>query len=160
MSDDDAADDRSERIALLDAGFAAAIPHNRALGMRFIDYGPGEAQMLLPYSERLIGNPETRVLHGGAISALLDACSGAAVFTKLGLVASIATLDLRIDYLKPATPDRDVVCTARCFKATKHVAFVRALAYHDDESDPIAAAAGSFMLFEGGRRVVQSGGSP
>ena len=159
MFDDDAGADRRDKIARLDAGFAAAIPHNRALGMRFIDYGPGEAQMLLPYSERLIGNPETRVLHGGAISALLDACSGAAVFTKLGLVASIATLDLRIDYLKPATPDRDVVCRARCYKATKNVAFVRALAYHDDESDPIAAAAGSFMLFESGRRVVQEGRS-
>jgi uncharacterized protein (TIGR00369 family) len=150
-------DDASHQdlVRQLDQGFATAIPHNRALGVRLIDFGPGEATMVLPYDERLVGNPDTGVLHGGAVSALLDACSGAAVFVKLDLPTTIATLDLRIDYLKPATPRRDVVCKAQCFKATRHVAFVRALAYHDDESDPIAAAAGSFMIFDKGRRVVQ-----
>jgi uncharacterized protein (TIGR00369 family) len=152
---DDTDQDRAEKLARLDTGFAAFVPHNRALGLKFIGYGPGEALMLLPYDERLVGNPETGVLHGGAVSALLDACSGAAVFMKLGGTGSVATLDLRIDYLKPAVPPRDVVCKAHCYKTTRNVAFVRALAYHDDESDPIAAAAGAFMIFERGKRAMQ-----
>jgi acyl-coenzyme A thioesterase PaaI-like protein len=77
------------------------------------------------------------------------------VFLRIGLPRPIATLDLRIDYLKPATPPKDVVCKAECFKATTNVAFVRAMAFHDDESDPIAAAAGSFMIFAKGKRVLQ-----
>jgi uncharacterized protein (TIGR00369 family) len=100
----------------------------------------------LPYASHLVGHPETGVLHGGAITALLDATCGAAVFAALPEIKPIATLDLRIDYLRPADAGRDVVARAHCYKVTRNVAFVRAMAFHDDENDPIAAAAGTFML--------------
>jgi uncharacterized protein (TIGR00369 family) len=140
--------DRGELLARLNQVLAQFVPHNRALALRLTDFAPGLAWMCLPYDEKLVGNVLTRVLHGGAISSLLDATSGAAVLMKLAKPERIATLDLRIDYLRPATPDQDVTCKADCYKVTRHVAFVRALAYHDDESDPIAAAAGSFMIFQ------------
>ena len=76
----------------------------------------------------------------------MDACCGAAVFMALKQPVPIATLDLRIDYLKPAPPGRDVIARARCYKVTKNVAFVRCVAYHEREDDPIASAVGSFML--------------
>jgi uncharacterized protein (TIGR00369 family) len=142
---------RRATLERLNYAFGAFIPHNLALGISFVDYGPGVAWMKLPYDEKLVGNCETRVLHGGAISSLLDTTCGAAVFIKLAVPTRIATLDLRIDYLRPATPDRDVLCKADCYKLTKHVAFTRALAFHDDESDPIAAAAGSFVIFNNPR---------
>lgn len=152
MSDEQAEDaERSARLERLNYAFGAFIPHNLALGISFVDYGPGVAWMKLPYDERLVGNSETRVLHGGAISSLLDTTCGASVFIKLQVPTRVATLDLRIDYLRPATPDRDVLCKAECFKLTKHVAFTRALAFHDDESDPIAAATGSFVIFDNAR---------
>jgi uncharacterized protein (TIGR00369 family) len=141
MSDDE----RAQRILRMNQAFTEAVPHNRALGLRLIEAGEGTARMVLPFDAKLVGNPETNVLHGGAISALLDAACGAAVLLKLNAPEAVATLDLRIDYLQPATPPRDVVCEAHCYKLTKNVAFVRALAFHDDASDPIAAAAGSFM---------------
>jgi uncharacterized protein (TIGR00369 family) len=137
---------KAETLARLDQGFTAAIPHNQALGLRFVDFAAGEATLLLPYDGKLVGNPETGVLHGGAITSILDAACGAAVFLKLGSPRPIATLDLRIDYLKMGTPGRDVVCKARCYKVTRQVAFVRGIAYHDDEDDPIASAAGSFIV--------------
>lgn len=145
------------KLERLEQGFAAAIPHNKALGLRFVDFGVGMARMVLPYQKNLVGNPETGVLHGGPITALMDACCGAAVFLKVGMPRPVATLDLRIDYLKPATPPKDVTCQAECFKATTNVAFVRAMAFHDDENDPIAAAAGSFIVFAQGKRVWQEG---
>src|SRR5690606_33514114 len=104
------------------------------------------AELLLPYHPRLIGNPETGVLHGGAISALMDATCGAAVFQALKQPLTIATLDLRIDYLKPAAPGRDVIARAHCYKVTRHVGFVRGVAFLDDEDDPIATCSGTFML--------------
>ncbi|MBP6847442.1 MAG: PaaI family thioesterase, partial [Kofleriaceae bacterium] len=100
----------------------------------------------LPYAAKLIGNPETGVLHGGAITALLDACAGAAVFAALPQLQPIATLDLRIDYLRPAEPGRDVWAEATCHHTSKNVAFVRALAFHADGEAPIATAAGTFMI--------------
>jgi uncharacterized protein (TIGR00369 family) len=138
-------DEDSERLLRMNQMFTEAVPHNRALGISLTDVGDGLVRMLLPFDEKLVGNPETRVLHGGAISALLDAACGAAVLIKLGAPEPIATLDLRIDYLRPATPPLNVVCEAQCYKLTHNVAFTRALAFHDDPSDPIAAAAGSFM---------------
>jgi uncharacterized protein (TIGR00369 family) len=146
--------DHQGKLALLDRGFTEAVPHNRALGLRFVDFAKGEAIIRLPFAEHLVGNPELGILHGGAITSLLDATCGAAVFLSLSEPMPIATLDLRIDYLKRALPRRDVMCKATCYKVTRHVAFVRGTAYHDDENDPVAAATGSFILQGRGGPVV------
>lgn len=114
--------------------------------MRVIAFERAIAVFQLPYDEKLVGNPDTGVLHGGAITALLDACSGAAVFAALTEWSAIATLDLRIDYLRGGDPGRDITCRAHCYRVTRNVAFTRAVAYHDDEADPIATSAGTFML--------------
>lgn len=124
----------------------SGLPHVRALGIEVLEIGPGVVTLSLPWDERLVGNPETGVLHGGVITTLLDTASGFAVHARQGSSAPIATLDLRIDYLKPAEARRAVTARAECYKMTKHVAFCRGLAYHDDPADPIAHAAGSFML--------------
>lgn len=141
-------------LPMLDQGFRQMVPHNVALGFKVVDCGPGMVILALPWAEHLVGNPETGVLHGGAITSLLDACSGAAVFLKMMSPQPIATLDLRIDYMKPATPRRDVIAKAECYKLGRNVAFVRGLAYHDSEDDPIAAASATFMLSTKGRAVL------
>ncbi|MBX3154980.1 MAG: PaaI family thioesterase [Deltaproteobacteria bacterium] len=127
-------------------GFSRNVPHNRALGMKIVDMTPDTAVFELPWDEKLVGNPDTGTLHGGAITALLDGCSGAAVFAALTDLVPIATLDLRIDYLRPATPHQPVIARATCYKVTKNVAFTRAVAYHDDPDDPIAHSVGTFMV--------------
>jgi len=142
----DAQDEHRARIRALGEQFMRLVPHNNALGMEVVALEVGRAEFRLPYAERLVGNPETGVLHGGAISALMDATCGAAVFQALVRPMTIATLDLRIDYLKPAAPGRDVVARAHCYKVTRDIAFVRGVAFHDDEADPIATSAGTFML--------------
>ncbi len=127
-------------------GFSVNVPHNRALGMKVVTVGK-DTIFELPYDEKLVGNPDTGTLHGGAITALLDGCSGAAVFAALTDLVPIATLDLRIDYLRPADPGKAVFAKATCYKMTRNVAFTRAVAYHDDpEADAIAHSVGTFML--------------
>jgi uncharacterized protein (TIGR00369 family) len=133
-------------LARMNREFASYIPHNKELGIETIELGDARAKFKLPYDPKLVGNPETGVLHGGAITALLDACSGASVFMALSMPTNIATLDLRIDYLRPAKPNEPVFAEAHCYRTTKSVAFVRAVAYHDSPDDPIAAAASTFML--------------
>jgi uncharacterized protein (TIGR00369 family) len=104
--------------------------------------------VLLPYDERFVGNPETGVLHGGVITALMDATCGIAVYIKLLQPIPVATLDLRIDYLKPATPKHDVIARAECVKVTQNVAFVRCEAFHEGAAqEAIALATGTFMIF-------------
>ena len=146
MSSDEERRERLELLERLSRDFEKLVPHNRELGLETLSLEEGRATMRLPYDERLVGNPATGVLHGGVITSLIDACCGGAVFMALQKPTPIATLDLRIDYLKPATPGLDVIARTECYKTTKNVAFVRGIAYHDDENDPIAAAAGTFML--------------
>jgi uncharacterized protein (TIGR00369 family) len=125
------------------------IPHSRAIGMRMVEARDGVAVMCVPYDSKLVGNPATGVLHGGVITSVLDSASGAAVGSLMargGRWRPIATLDLRIDYMKPATPGKDLLAHAECYKVTRNVAFVRGVAYHDDPSDPIATTVATFML--------------
>lgn len=152
MADDDR--ERRELRLELVRRFSANVPHNRALGIRIEDIQAGEARFRIPYDPKLVGNPDTGVIHGGAITALLDGASGAAVFSALDELIPIATLDLRIDYLRPAEPGKAVQARATCYKLTHNVAFTRAVAYHEDEGDPIAHSVGTFMLStaSGGRK--------
>ena len=121
-------------------------PHARALGLELVDAGAARAEAVLPYRDDLVGDPKTRVLAGGAITALLDQLCGVAVMTALPKPAPIATLDLRIDYMRPAPPDHAVRARAHCFKVTRSVAFVRAVAFIDDPEDPVATASAAFIL--------------
>lgn len=137
---------REQRKLNMSHAFSRGVPHNQALGIRVIDVTATEVVFELPYDAKLVGNPDTGVLHGGAITALLDACSGAAVFAALTELVPIATLDLRIDYLKPAEPGQPVIGKASCYKMTRNVAFTRAVAYHGDPDNVIAHSVGTFML--------------
>ncbi|MCE9524040.1 MAG: PaaI family thioesterase, partial [Alphaproteobacteria bacterium] len=123
-----------------------AVPHAAAISFTVVEIKPGEVTCMVPFAEHLIGNPDTRVVHGGVITSLLDNTCGIAVGSKTALAGQIATLDLRIDYMKPATPDQAIFAFAECYKVTKNIAFVRGVAYHTDRNDPIATCAAAFML--------------
>lgn len=130
--------------------FIEAIPHSKALGMRLTDMGEGVATIEMPYDEKLVGDPETGVIHGGAVSALMDTCCGAAVMCHPASAGGTATIDLRIDYMRAATPGQTITAHATCYHVTRTVAFVRATATDADADNPVAAATGAFTV-EGGQ---------
>lgn len=118
----------------------------RALGGELLEFENGRGRMRLPWAERLAGNAETGVLHGGVITAMLDQACGMAIGSALRAPMAMATLDLRIDYMKPATPRLDLLVESECLKITHEIAFARARAYHETAEDPVAIATGTFML--------------
>ena len=107
---------------------------------------PGEAWASLPYSPVFVGYADTGVLHGGIVTTLLDETCGIAVQLSLDGRTPIATLDLRIDYQRPATPGLDLKAHAVCYSITRSIAFVRATAYQEGEDNPVATATGCFMI--------------
>ena len=126
--------------------FMEALPHSKALGMRLVEMSDGSATIEMPYDQKLVGDPETGVIHGGAVSALMDTCCGAAAMSHPDNLAGTATIDLRIDYMRAATPGQRIVARAECYHVTRTVAFVRATASDEDDTKPVAAATGAFTV--------------
>lgn len=136
-------DERQTKIA---KQFIAALPYATALGMDLTEIGAGKATIVMPYDDRLVGDPETGVIHGGAVSALMDTCAGAAVMVHDSLPIGTATLDLRIDYMRPAKPGDAITAVADCYHVTRSVAFVRVTAMDADTDRPVATATGAFTI--------------
>lgn len=115
-------------------------------GLQVDRVAPGEAWSSLPYRPVFVGHTDTGVLHGGVVTAMLDESCGMAVQAALDGRTAIATLDLRIDYQKPATPGVELKAHSICFRVTRSIAFVRATAYQESEDDPVATATACFMI--------------
>ncbi|PCH94941.1 MAG: thioesterase [Rhodobacteraceae bacterium] len=126
--------------------FATALPHCAALNMEMEEVGVSSATMSMPYDKKLIGDPATGVIHGGAISALMDSCGGASVFLHPDNGAASVTLDLRIDYMRPAIPEKRIYAQATCYHVTRSVAFVRVIAWDTSKDRLIATATGAFSF--------------
>ncbi|MEP3654508.1 MAG: PaaI family thioesterase [Litorimonas sp.] len=121
-------------------------PHARELGMKFVAVDKGLATLSLPYNTELIGHPRSRVIAGGAVTTVLDQACGLAAIAGFDGFAQLATLSLRIDYQRSATPGKTIIAEAVCYKTTRHVAFIRAIAHDGDPDDPVATAQSAFML--------------
>lgn len=124
-----------------------------SLGGKVEEVNQGRARTRLPYAPHLVGDPETGVIHGGVITAMLDHTCGMAVMAALKEIMPFATLDLRIDYMKPAEPHADVFIEAECLKVAHEVAFTRGIAYQKSREEPIALSTGAFMLTRGERET-------
>ncbi|MGB3626129.1 MAG: PaaI family thioesterase [Henriciella sp.] len=122
------------------------VPWAQALGFELTGIEKGKAFAKVAWREDLVGNPETGVIHGGVLTALLDNLCGICINTALKKPKSMATLDLRIDYMRPAEKGRDILAEAECYHVTRNVAFTHAWAYHESRDKVIATAAGTFAL--------------
>jgi uncharacterized protein (TIGR00369 family) len=133
-------------LAAITRAFDALVPLNRAMGMILAEVDAGRSVIRLPWDERWLGDAACGLVHGGVLSVLLDAACGLAAFMGLREPSLIATLDLRIDHLRPAEAGQELIATAHIVRSARQVLFVRGFAHHGDESAPIAAATGTFAV--------------
>ena len=122
--------------------------HGAALGFELTKISRGEVEMTFPYRPELVGNPVTGVVHGGVIVSLLDTCCGSAAITMLSSNAVTPTMDLRLDYMHPAEPNKPIYVSAKVYRDTSSVIFCRGSAWQDDPENPIAHCVATFMKVE------------
>ena len=130
------------------AQFLASLPLCSAMGLSIGEANDGKLAIILPYSKSLIGDPKTGVIHGGAVSVLLDTVCGAEVFGHPENAEPTATIDLRIDYMRPAKVGAPLYGRAVVYQTTRNVAFVRGTAWDEDVNNPVAMAAGAFTFLK------------
>jgi len=136
----------------LQANFSKLIPHARECGLTIDRLDAQGALARLPYRREWLGDTERGLLHTGIITTLVDTVSGLAALSATGQFEPIATLDLRMDYLRPALPDKTLYSHAECYRLTRSIAFVRARAWQDDEQQPVAVSQSTFMRNRPGGR--------
>ena len=120
------------------------IPYAVFLGVR-ADLAGDEMTAVLPFSDRLIGNPTLPALHGGVIGAFLEMTAVAQLSVGQGLVGLPRTIDVTIDYLRSGRP-RDTFARASIRKAGRRIANVQVEAWQEQRAAPIAVLHGHFLI--------------
>ena len=122
--------------------------HGGRLGITYHDAGEDWVELALPYAEDQVGDVERGVIASGPIITLMDMATSMAIWRQRGTFVPQATLDLRVDYLRPAAPGRTVIGRGECYRLTRAIAFVRGQAHDGDPADPIAHVAGTYMFLD------------
>ncbi|QSP94142.1 PaaI family thioesterase [Marinobacter salinisoli] len=124
--------------------FIGTLNQAQELRLSVEDAREGQLVLCLPYSDQIIGNPETGVIHGGAITTLMDTASGSVILCALDEFELCPTLDLRVDYMRPAEPRKPVFARAETYKITRNIIFTRCEAFQEN-GETIANCVGTFM---------------
>ena len=124
---------------------AQRVGHQASLGIDYVAHGDDWAELMLPYSPALVGVEETGILASGPIVSLMDMATSIAIWVRIGRFRHQATLDMRVDYLRPARAGADIWGRGTCYRTTKSIAFVSGIAHDGEPDDPIAHVAATFM---------------
>lgn len=133
-------------LAAIQQFFADGIPFNTYLGLRVTAIDRGRMEVEVPFRAELIGDPTRPALHGGVISSMADAAGGGAVFTLTDPGDRVATIDLRVDYLRPGRSE-PIRAVARVVRIGNRVGVSSIEVFHPGEADrPIAVGKGVYTI--------------
>lgn len=137
---------RDPRVRLATARmFFRGTPHGQHLGFKVRKVEPRAVEAEMPYRDDLVGNPWTGTLHAGPVITLLDQTCGTCASLSMNPPWIVATLDLRVDYLRPAEPGRTLRARAETYRVTREIVFLRG-EVHDGTSDTaVATCMATFM---------------
>jgi uncharacterized protein (TIGR00369 family) len=105
----------------------------------------GALTLILPFSDRLIGNVMLPALHGGAIGSMLETAAVAQVILESRSARLPKPVDITIDYLRSGRAVTSYA-KARIAKQGRRTVNVHAEMWQDDEAKPIAALRGHMLL--------------
>lgn len=126
------------------AFFGSQHPLFNAFGIEVVMVADARAEMMMPFSDALADG--YGALHRGTLVTLLDTTCGLAIFSALRSLRPIATIDLRVDYLRAVPAGRGLRAVVECIGWTDSVAFITGRGYALDDETPLATVTGSFAI--------------
>ncbi len=112
---------------------------NRFLGIRCVAITDHDVHLSLPFRPEFVGDPMRPALHGGIMSTLADVAGGMAVWSGLeDPRARVATIDLRIDYLRPGRLET-LDARAHVVRKGNRVGVVDVVLFHPTNEDHTVA---------------------
>jgi uncharacterized protein (TIGR00369 family) len=142
--------DEGRRLAFVSRLMTEQIPFNRVLGIEVAHIATGRVVFRVPFRPEFVGDPERPALHGGVISAVADTAGGCAVWTTVKETDRVSTIDLRVDYLRPARLET-FEATATVLRVGNRVGVVNIVVAHPDRSaEPVAEAKGVYSIKRAG----------
>lgn len=139
------------------APFLTERAHNGWLGLKYCDHGEDWVKLELPWREDLVGQDGDSVIASGPVISLMDMASGLAIWNTKKEFTAIATLDLRVDYVRPARAHSSIFGWSQCYRQTRSAAFVRGYAHDGDPDDPVARIQSVFMSIKTDKRLGSYG---
>jgi uncharacterized protein (TIGR00369 family) len=126
------------------AALVAAVPYASFLGVEIQQQGD-EVITVLPFDERLIGNPILPAIHGGVIGAFLEITSVLQLLYETACERFPKTVDVNFDYLRSG---RAVTTYGRAIvnRRGRRVANVRSELWQESRDRPIALSQGHYLL--------------
>jgi acyl-coenzyme A thioesterase PaaI-like protein len=121
-----------------------AIPYCKFLGIE-VDRKGTELTTILRFQQKLIGNPVLPALHGGVVGAFLEVTAVIQLMLEAESEELPKPVDIGIDYLRSGRPV-DTYARAIVTKQGRRVCNVRAEAWQDEHTRPIAALHGHFLI--------------
>lgn len=138
--------DSAQFHARLRNHYTQKIPFSAALGIEVETIDASRCCLRIPCRDTFMATLGSSTIHNGIITALIDSTCGCAVAARIGHPERIATLDLRVDYLRPAQSQTELFCEAVCHSVASNIAFVRATVWQvEEDKQPIATAVATFM---------------
>jgi uncharacterized protein (TIGR00369 family) len=125
--------------------FVGLLRQCQVLGMEVIEADAEGLTIELPYNKQHVGNPSTGVIHGGVLTTLMDTASGTMVINALPEFELCPTLDLRVDYVRAAEPEKSIFAFAQAYRVSRNVVFTRCIVHQGDIEEPVANCVAAFM---------------
>ncbi|MEP4891191.1 MAG: thioesterase family protein [Aliiglaciecola sp.] len=137
--------------------FSEQMPFNQLLGIKIDKLSADKVEIRMPWSDKLMGNPFHKILHGGVTASILDTVGGvtAILHSIKGIeeisveefqrnFSNVGTIDMRVDYLRPGKGN-EFIATAEVIRKGRKVAVCR-MELHNETGTHIAFGTATYMV--------------
>lgn len=126
------------------------VAFNRFLGLKVDEAAEGRARLRLPYRDEFVGDARRPALHGGVVSFLVDTCGGVAAWSLCAPGDRLSTIDMRVDYLRPAPP-AELTAEGEVGRLGNRVAVVHVVVRAAGSREVVAEGRGVYNVRKGPR---------